>query len=385
MLPFVGQAETLGQEGQEAKPLDPRTALLELKTLTLPGEDRNRRGFELVQPFRMLSVDRGCNRRSGTVRVTRPKERPKIHVFVVGSRREMPYRNCPEAGLTAITEPPSPGPKEPRLPDPRQGRRRPRRTVWILVGATTLLLSSFGLIKVHVIDLDVVRASVLSRIAGVYPDRANAYEFLRSHYSAAGRSKDAVDACEKLVQIKPEDPRARSLLGDAYREVSRPQEAIACYREALKLDPNCYEAYLGLGRVYVAMNLHAEALESYRQAVRIRPGSAPAHVALGLALSNLGRYEEAMKAFEQAKELDPAVSETQVLSGKAYLEAGLGLEAIECFRSVILIDQGHAQAHFNLGRAYLSIGDVDLALREQRILQRLDADLAARLHGLIHR
>ena len=106
--------------------------------------------------------------------------------------------------------------------------------------------------------------------------------------------------------------------------------------------------------------------------------------ALGLVLSNLGRYEEAMRAFKQAKELDPQVSETQVFSGKAYLDAGLCHQAIECFRDVILIDQGHAQAHYNLGRAYLSVGDVDLARQEQRILEDLDANLAGQLHDLIH-
>jgi tetratricopeptide (TPR) repeat protein len=108
-------------------------------------------------------------------------------------------------------------------------------------------------------------------------------------------------------------------------------------------------------------------------------------MALVLALSNLGRYEEAMQAFKHAKELDPEVSETQVLSGKAYLEAGRCQEAIACFRDVILIDQGHARAHYNLGRAYLAVGDVDLALTEQRLLEDLDADLAGRLREMIPR
>ena len=304
-----------------------------------------------------------------------------------GGGLAMPYSISPRHNSARVEElerPSSEAQASTGVP-PQGPRRRRRRLTWALGIAAIVLTVIWGLIETELIDLDVVRACVLSRIAGVYPDRANAYEFLSKHYNSAGRTQDAVDACEKLVQVKPNDPQARALLGDAYREVSRPQEAIACYGEALSLDPNSYEAHLGLGRVYAAMNLHAEALDAYKQAVRVRPDSASAHVALGLALSNLGRYEEAMQAFKQAKELDPEISETQVFSGKAYLEAGLCQQAIECFQDVILIDQGHAQAHYNLGRAYLSVGDVDLARQEQCILEELDANLAGQLHDLIRR
>ena len=286
------------------------------------------------------------------------------------------FSSRPAPPQAAVTPPgPQVRPKPPAKPK--------KRLTWILGAIAAGLLILFWLINVGFIHLDTIRAGVLSRVAGICPDRAQAYTFLGEHYSTSGRTADAVEACEKLVQVEPEVPHAHVLLGDAYRNVSRPEEAIACYGDALELDPNCYEAHLGRGEVYDRLGRYPEAIKSYKQAVEIEPKSAPAYVFLGLVFSNQGRYEEAMQAFQQAKELDPEISEVQVLSGKAYLDAGLYEEAIECFRDVIATDQNHARAHYNLGRAYLRAGDRGLALSEQRILEPMDANLAGQLFDLI--
>ena len=268
---------------------------------------------------------------------------------------------------------------------PRQSSVRLRRFTWVLGGIAAALLVVFWLIQIKFIDLDVVRAALLSRVAGICPNKAEAYTFLGEHYSTAGRTNAAVDACEKLVQVEPESPHSHVLLGDAYRGVSRPEEAIACYQAALQRDPNCYEAHLGLGRAYTSVGRYDEAIHSYEQAVSVQPESVTAYVSLGLVLSDLGRYDEAMKAFQQAKELDPEISEAQLLSGKAYLQAGLNNEAVECFKDAVRTDQEHAQACFNLGRAYLRVGERDLALDQQRKLRALDTQMAERLLDLIER
>lgn len=275
-----------------------------------------------------------------------------------------------------------------RAPSAHGGRpqgpsRQARRLTWSLGVVAVVLGAVFWAIRMEFISLDGARACVLSHIAGVYPDQANTYTFLGKHYSTNGRPQDALEACEKLVQVSPTDPQAHVLLGNAYDAASQPDVAADCYVKALELDPNCYEAHIGLGKVRSIQGDYAEALESYERAVKIRPDSATAYVALGMAFSNLGRFEEAMEAFKQAKEIDPAVSETQIRSGKACLNAGQYGEAITCFKSVVLVDQGHAQAHYNLGRAYLRVGDKALAIEEQRILQDLDSPLAGRLLDMI--
>lgn len=334
-----------------------------------------------VHPYEIDESGHGRSRwqdRHGVSRLM--AERP--NTLATGGTGHLPRGIC---NLDTAVVPSSPGP-----PNAAQVRSQPpvarsNRPPWILGTMAAVLLMVFWLIQVGLIDLDGVRAAVLSRVAGICPDQAQAYTFLGKHYSTSGRATDAIDACEKLVQIEPQVPQSHVLLGDTYREVSRPEEAIACYAAALDLDPNCYEACLGLGEVYTRLGRYDEAIGSYEQAVHIRPRSAPAYVSLGLVFSNLGRYDEAMQAFKQAKELDPGISEVQVLSGRAYLEAGQYQEAIECFKGAIQTDQGYARAHYNLGRAYLRAGDRGLALGEHRRLESLDANLADQLLELIEK
>ena len=274
------------------------------------------------------------------------------------------------------------GPADGQAPVKRPRKRKKR---WLLAAELVLLLGFAAAlaVKLKLIDLNTIKAEVLSRTTSIYPDKNGAYAFLGSHYTSCGRSEEAVSACRTLVERKPDDPLAHVLLGKAYHEANRLEKAIECYKEALKLAPGSFEAHLGLGETYSALRRHAEAIEFLNEAIRIKPRSAHAHLSLGVALSNSGQYDKAMEAFRQAKELDPDIAEAQILSGKAYLEAGLTEQAIERFEEVILFDQGHAQARFSLGRACLQIGDRGLALEQQKALQTLDPKLAEDLSALI--
>jgi len=265
----------------------------------------------------------------------------------------------------------------------KSNRKRKRR--WLLASELVLLLGFAGVlaVRLRLIDLNTVKAEVLSHVTSIYPDKDGAYAFLGSHYTSCGKSAEAIKACRTLVERKPDDHSAHVLLGKAYHEANQLEKAIECYKEALKLAPGSFEGYLGLGETYSALRRHAEAIEFLNEAIRIEPRSAHAHLSLGVALSNSGQYDKAMEAFRQAKELDPGIAEVQVLSGKAYLEAGLPEQAIERFKEAILFDQGHAQAHFSLGRACLQVGDRGLALEQQKALQTLDPKLAEDLSALI--
>jgi tetratricopeptide (TPR) repeat protein len=264
-------------------------------------------------------------------------------------------------------------------------RRVKRKKRWLLASELVLLLGFAGVlaVKLKVIDLNTVKAAVLSRATSIYPDKDGAYAFLGSHYTSCGNSAEALKACRTLVERKPDDSSAHVLLGKALHEANQLEKAIECYKEALRLAPGSFEAHLGLGETYSALRRHTEAIEFLEEAIRIKPLSAHAHLSLGVALSNSGQYDKAMESFRQAKELDPDIVEGQVLSGKAYLEAGRPDQAIERFEEAILFDQGHAQARFSLGRACLQVGDRGLALEQQKALQTLDPKLAEDLSALI--
>lgn len=252
------------------------------------------------------------------------------------------------------------------------------------LGLVLLLAVGLGLaVKFDLINLNTVKAEVLSHVTSIYPDKDGAYAFLGSHYTALGKSAQAIKACQALVERKPDDPAAHVLLGNAYHQANNLDQAMESYKEAIKLNPRSFDARLGLGVTYTALRRHSEAIELLEEAIRIKPQSAYAHLSLGLALSDSGRYDEAMEAFIKAKEIDPDIAGAHVLSGKVYLEMGLPEQAIEKFKEAILFDQGYAQAYYSLGEASLQIGDRALALEQQRALKTLNPELAQNLSELI--
>jgi len=49
--------------------------------------------------------------------------------------------------------------------------------------------------KFNLIDLAGVKASVLSRLGWICPDKDAAYTFLGKHYNSRGKPAEAMDAC----------------------------------------------------------------------------------------------------------------------------------------------------------------------------------------------
>jgi len=104
-----------------------------------------------------------------------------------------------------------------------------------------------------------------------------------------------------------------------------------------------------MGNAYADLRQYPEAIESYKAAIKIDPELSKPHNNLGLAYAAL-------------KQLEPAVAE---------------------FSEAVRLKPSYAEAHFNLGVAYLQLGKRSEADEQQKILSTLNADLAARLAGLL--
>jgi Tfp pilus assembly protein PilF len=62
-----------------------------------------------------------------------------------------------------------------------------------------------------------------------------------------------------------------------------------------------------------------------------------------------------------------------------YLTQGHLEEVITNLKSAIKLGANYAEAHFGLGMAYSAIGDKQAALKEYRIIKKLDPRLAQQL------
>jgi len=131
--------------------------------------------------------------------------------------------------------------------------------------------------------------------------------------------------------------------------------------------------------------LYAGEIEDAKEEVRNNPDEAWAHGLLGIAYGKLGKYKEAIESFKQAIMIDPDDASTHYNLGHAYgMSARHGNESIESYKHAIRIDPDFADAHYNLGVCYIGIRDKSSALRQHKILKKLDTKLAKRLLGMIY-
>ena len=92
-----------------------------------------------------------------------------------------------------------------------------------------------------------------------------------------------------------------------------------------------------------------------------------------------GEIEDAKE--EVRKNPDDAKAHNNL--GNVYVKSVMYKEAIESYKQALRIDPDHADAHFGLGVCYIGIRDKSSALRQHKILKKLDTKLAKRLLGMI--
>lgn len=121
--------------------------------------------------------------------------------------------------------------------------------------------------------------------------------------------------------------------------------AAAAYVESLKLEPKSAEVHLNLGHAYLRLEKDNDAAKAFKESIKLNPQVAEAHYGLGFVEYRMHRYREAADAFKRATVVDPKM----------------------------------AKAHYGLSLAYEQLKDQNGLLREFRILETLDRDLAKKL------
>ncbi|MCI5122204.1 MAG: hypothetical protein D3908_13635, partial [Candidatus Electrothrix sp. AUS4] len=101
----------------------------------------------------------------------------------------------------------------------------------------------------------------------------------------------------------------------------KPEEALECCEKALQIDPHLLTAWINMTSVCTMLEKGDKAVESARQAVTLEPDNEMARNNLAVALYFLGAYEEAKRNMDKAKELGYAVDPRFVQGLEAKLAA----------------------------------------------------------------
>jgi Flp pilus assembly protein TadD len=124
-------------------------------------------------------------------------------------------------------------------------------------------------------------------------------------FAGQGRSAEAMEHCQRALEIKPNYIEAHNNFGNLLAGQGRSAEAMEHYQRALEIKPDYAEAHYNLGNLLAQQGRSAEAMEHYQRAVEIKPDAPKAHCGLALALKNQGRFTEAIAHYRKALELEP--------------------------------------------------------------------------------
>jgi tetratricopeptide (TPR) repeat protein len=158
-------------------------------------------------------------------------------------------------------------------------------------------------------------------------DDASAWYRLGLDLIGNNSPQEAVQACDRAIEIDPGFADAWKAKASALASSGRNDEsldaydrAIEPYDQAIASDPNSAGAWYEKGSALrdraVVMHVKGadnqgqaryleEAVRSLNKSIEIEPQNADAWQAEGFALYDLGRFEESLQSFERAMEIDP--------------------------------------------------------------------------------
>src|SRR4030043_485285 len=83
---------------------------------------------------------------------------------------------------------------------------------------------------------------------------------------SGGRHQEAIEAYEKLLEIRPDYENGHNNMGLAYKGLKKWDKAIQSFHEELKYHPDNAYAHLYLGETYEAIKNYPMALAYYKKA-----------------------------------------------------------------------------------------------------------------------
>ena len=115
--------------------------------------------------------------------------------------------------------------------------------------------------------------------------------------------EEALEYCQKALQINPAYEEAYLNLGVVFKNQERHPEAIAALTKSIELDPHYTEAYYVLGMTYYAEGKYSFAESALRQALNQKSDHVWSIFYLALTLWQMKRFNEAEIRFHQAMDL----------------------------------------------------------------------------------
>jgi eukaryotic-like serine/threonine-protein kinase len=185
-------------------------------------------------------------------------------------------------------------------------------------------------------------------------------------YFGTGRTDDALEELDKVLEALPNNDDAHRLRGQVLQRAGRHEEAEAEYRRTIDLRPNYWRNHNVLGAFYYAAGQYAEALDAFKRVTEVQPDSARGFHNVGIVYYHMGDHETALEWYMQAIAVSP-MPESHSAVGTIYYHQARYEAAAEAFRRAIELSPNDGLQHGNLGDALARLNrraDAEEAYRE---------------------
>jgi len=204
-----------------------------------------------------------------------------------------------------------------------------------------------------------------------------------------GRHDEALEAFDKLVQLKFDDAHFWMLRGNSLVNLKRPGDAVVSFQHVLRLDPRHWDAANQCGILLHELGRIEESLSYLNLCDTLRPNHIPTLQMRAALLYNLKRFEEALQVCRQAHALDPDNADICNNVGIALRPSGRDEGALQWFDRALELRPNFRDALHNKAAALTKIRRFDEAFAIYERLKAADpgdvlADLGtAHLHLLL--
>lgn len=188
------------------------------------------------------------------------------------------------------------------------------------------------------------------------------------------RIEEAIENCNRRLEVEPHDADTAGLLALLYYEQSRLSEASALAEQALSRVPDQLEAMLTVASLYSAACEYSKARSAFNALLLSHPSCGRAWLGRALADMSTARFDEAKASIDKAAQYMPnhigtwhVLAWLNVLSGDAN-----GAEA--AFERALELDRNFAETHGGLAVAAAMQGREIEAQEMIRRALRLDAN-----------
>jgi tetratricopeptide (TPR) repeat protein len=192
---------------------------------------------------------------------------------------------------------------------------------------------------------------------------------------------DRIAACTRLIEAGEGDAsdiaRYEQRRGALLTAEGQYDAALADFNAALDDNPSNWNAHASRAVVYLYLGRPEDAVADLDAALEALPRLGYAYYYRGLAEAALGETDAALADYGQAMSIDANLAWIVVDRGSLFLAEGRVDDARAEFEASIATDPLEARAYAGLGRIADAEGNAAEAIRNFRLAQLLDANLAA--------